>query len=444
MFDEILDGLKEEMIQALCESLCIRSDAQPPEAGKPNGEGVARALAHALEKAARLGFLTKEAEGQYGFAEYGQGEELIAVLGHLDVVPAGDGWSYPPFSGAIDNGKIFGRGALDNKGHVFAALYGLKAIMDSGVELPRRIRLIFGTCEETANFSDMARYAAEEELPVAGFTPDSDFPVIYAEKGVLHVTFSQAFAQDAGEDADVVMESLACGTVVNMVPDKAEATLRVNGHPVALQTRGVSAHGSRPGDGDNACFGMLALLSRQDLPVPMQDAFSFLAHALTEETSGANLGIAMRDEPSGPLTVNLGLLDAGPSYIRGRLDIRYPVTASKDEILSRLEESFAKGGFGIDALNHMEPLYRPVDDSLVETLVRVFAETTGITHAPIATGGGTYARSMPNLLAFGPCFPGGAYAFHQPDENIAIDHLVQLSKIYARAMYELAVKEGRS
>ncbi|MCL2122376.1 MAG: M20/M25/M40 family metallo-hydrolase, partial [Clostridiales bacterium] len=201
---------------------------------------------------------------------------------------------------------------------------------------------------------------------------------------------------------------------------------------------GFSAHGSRPQDGKNACFAMLELLSHQDLPVAMQDAFSFLTYALTHETSGENLGLAMSDEPSGALSVNLGLLEGDSACIRGSLDIRYPVTVSRDQILSTLEESMFKGGFSIESFTNKEALYRPKEDDLVQTLLRVFEEKTGIVHEPISTGGGTYARAMPNILAFGPCFPGDTYAFHQPDESITTDHLLLLSQIYAQAMYELA------
>ena len=435
MFDEALSLQKDDMVRALCTNLRIQSDAQQPEEGKPNGAGVARALEHALRTASQMGFTTKEVDGHFGYVEYGQGEEMVAVLGHLDVVPAGDGWTFPPYAGIIDEQRIYGRGALDNKGPMFAALYGLKAIKDSGVALSKRIRIIFGTSEETT-FADMAYYVTKEELPVAGFTPDSDFPVIYAEKGILHVTFSKTFVES--EDADVVLESLKCGTVINVVPDRAEAVLGVNGQQVCLTSIGQSAHGSRPEDGKNACFALLELLSRQDLPLLMQDAFSFLTHVLAQETAGANLGLALSDEPSGSLTINLGLLEGDATYIRGGLDIRYPVTIPRDQILSTLEDSFSKEGFSIESLSHKPPLYVPKDDDLVETLVRVFRDKTGMAHEPISTGGGTYARAMPNVLAFGPCFPGGDYAFHQPDEHITIDHMLLLSQIYAQAMYELA------
>jgi succinyl-diaminopimelate desuccinylase len=351
------------------------------------------------------------------------------------VVPAGDGWSFPPYAGMIDEGKIFGRGALDNKGPIFAALYGMKAVMDSGIPLKRRIRAVFGTSEETT-FADMAYYVTKEELPVAGFTPDADFPVIYAEKGILHVSFSREFSET--EKTDITLESLKAGNAINMVPDRAEAVLNVGGRQVRLEATGVSAHGSMPQDGKNACFALLELWSHQDLPVVMQDALSFLTYSLIQETAGENLGIAASDEPSGDLSVNLGLLEGNEGYIKGGLDIRYPVTISRDWLLSTLEGAFAKGGFSIDAISHKAPLYVPKDDTLVKILMNVFQEKTGRRDEPVSTGGGTYARAIPNILAFGPLFPDDEYPFHKPDEYIDIDRLVLLSKIYAQAVYELA------
>lgn len=435
MFDEAIDKLKDELIRSLCTNIRIQSDAQPPEPGKPNGPGAAHALEHALRTARQLGFRTKEVDGYAGYAEYGEGEEMVAVLGHLDVVPAGDGWKHPPFAGIIEDGKIYGRGTVDDKGPIFAALYGLKAVMDSGRPLSRRIRIIFGVIEETG-CSDMEYYVNKEELPVSGFTPDASFPVIHAEKGVLNVTFAKEFSP--AESAFVALESLSGGNAVNMVPDKARAVLRLNGRRAELNTVGKSAHGSRPDLGVNACFPMLDLLSRQDLPLEMQDSFAYLAYALGQETRGENLGIACTDEISGPLVVNLGLLEGDKGHIRGSLNIRYPVSADKDKLLAGLSASFAKGGFLIESFSHLPPINEPVDSPLVKTLCRVFAEKTGQNLPPAAIGGASYARSMPHILAFGPQFPQEEDLCHQPNEFISVDRLVLLAKIYAQAMYELA------
>lgn len=435
MFDNALLGLKDEMIQALCTNLRIPSDAQPPQPGKPNGPGVAKALEHALRVADQLGFQTKNVDGYAGYVEYGSGDEMIAVLGHLDVVPAGEGWTYPPYAGMIEDGKIYGRGTVDDKGPMFAALFALKAIKDSGLPLSRRIRIIFGTSEETGS-ADMAYYSTHEELPAAGFTPDAEYPVIHAEKGILNVWFFKEFTDT--EDADITLQKLQAGNALNMVPNKAIAELKLNGEIIKAQTSGVSAHASRPQDGKNAAGPMLDYLSHQDLSLEMQDAFAFLAYSLGQETAGENLGIAMKDEISGDLTVNLGLLEGDMGKIRGGLNIRYPVTVSKDQVLGRLEKGLAKGGFTIESITHTPPLFVEKDHLLVKTLTDVFNKKTGLNLSPLTTGGGTYARSLPNILAFGPRFPEQADLCHQADEYIEISYLIKTAQIMATAMYELA------
>jgi succinyl-diaminopimelate desuccinylase len=435
MFDNALLGLKDELIQALCTNLRIPSDAQPPEPGKPNGPGVAKALEHALRVANQLGFQTKNLDGHAGYAQYGSGDEMIAVLGHLDVVPAGEGWTHPPYAGIIDNDKIYGRGTVDDKGPMFAALFALKAIKDSGLPLSRRVRIIFGTSEETGS-ADMDYYRVHEELPVAGFTPDAEFPVIHAEKGLLNVWFYKEFIKT--ENAAVSLNRLNAGNALNMVPDQATAELKLNGEIIKVNTIGASAHASRPEDGKNAIGPLLDFLSHQDLPLEMQDACSFLAYSLGQETAGENLGIAMKDEVSGALTVNLGLLEGDMDKIRGGLNIRYPVTISKDQVLGRLEKGLAKGGFEIESFTHTLPLHVEKDHQLVKVLMDVFNKKTGLSLSPITTGGGTYARSLPNTLAFGPQFPEQANLCHQADEYIEISYLIKTAQIIATAMYELA------
>lgn len=178
-FDEYIERDQGQLIESVRDLIKIRSVAGEPVEGKPFGEGPASALRLALDTAGRMGFFTKNLDNYIGFAEYGEGKDYIAVLGHVDTVPEGEHWTYPPFSGAMHNGRIFGRGALDDKGPVISALYSLKAIRDSGVPLTRRIRIIFGADEETGDL-DIEHYLSKEKPPVCGFTPDSEFPVVFA------------------------------------------------------------------------------------------------------------------------------------------------------------------------------------------------------------------------------------------------------------------------
>lgn len=178
-----IDQLRDDIIKSTQEICRIRSVESDGKEGMPFGEGVNEALEYALNLSKKLGFKTQNIDGYVGYAEYGEGEDYVAVLGHLDIVPEGDGWIYPPYEAQIHDGKIYARGAVDDKGPIIAALYGLYAIKELGLKLNKKVRIIYGTNEETG-CSDMQYYLKKEKSPVLGFTPDSDFPLIFAEKGI--------------------------------------------------------------------------------------------------------------------------------------------------------------------------------------------------------------------------------------------------------------------
>lgn len=244
-----IEEMKDEIISSLQECIKIQS----VNTGESNAE-IRRALAYTLEVAERLGFESKNIDQKVGYAQYGQGEEMIAVLSHLDVVAAGEGWTYPPFGGEIHDDKIYGRGVLDNKGAAIGALFALKAIADSNVPLSRRIRVIFGTNEETGG-DDIERYKQTEELPVMGFTPDAEYPVIFAEKGMIKAVFSKQINQ---EKEPVVLKEFTGGEAPNIVPSYASAVISKNGEIInRLEAVGITAHGSTPEKGKNAIVDLL-------------------------------------------------------------------------------------------------------------------------------------------------------------------------------------------
>ena len=219
--EQEVERAKDQLVSTLQDLLAIRSIEGPASDGQPFGPDVAQALDIALKAAADLGFATVNLDGYVGYAEYGNGEEYVAVLGHLDVVPEGGGWTYPPYGGEIHDGKLYGRGTIDDKGPTLAALFGLAAIKALALPLSRRVRIIFGTNEETGS-KDMQYYAKQEKPPVAGFTPDAAFPVIHAEKGGCKFVLAK---QLSGQTAPVCLLALNAGERVNIVPDYAEATV---------------------------------------------------------------------------------------------------------------------------------------------------------------------------------------------------------------------------
>jgi len=445
---------KDQIINSVQENVRIPSVQAEAKAGAPFGEGVRRSLEHALHTAEKLGFRTSNLDNYIGWAEYGEGDEMIAVLGHLDVVPEGDGWSCDPYGGILRDGKIMGRGTTDDKGPSIAALYAMAALRDSGLPIRRRIRVLLGCNEETGS-ADISYYLSHGgEIPVMGFTPDGEYPVINGEKGIITVCFKTSYHQTA----ELQLLSIQGGTAPNVVPGHASAEFCCpaemvgkiihNPQPNILFTEtkegfrmeafGQSAHGSTPELGQNA-IGLL-LIAMKDLPLSeaLAKKIRFLAECIGMETDGTSAGISLHDAVSGNLSLNLGRIDGNGDSMTLWINYRYPVTFTYDDCAPKLNGCFSEAGFEILREGCKDKLYIPEDSELVTKLMKVYREQTGRREPPKCIGGGTYAKSIPNLLAFGPIFPGDELCEHKPDEYITIDSLLKNTQIIAHAMYELA------
>lgn len=447
-------ALQQPLITCLQENLRIPSVQGEAEEGAPYGIDVRRSLDHVQKTAQQLGFRTENVDNHLLWCEYGQGEEMVAVLGHLDVVPAGDGWTCDPYGGEIRDGKIWGRGTTDDKGPSIAALFALAALRDSGLPIRRRIRLLFGCNEETGS-ADVKYYLANGgEIPVMGFTPDGEYPVINGEKGIINATFSREYQQSG----DLRLIQIQGGTAPNVVPASAWAKLGCSeelagrivntqipnvrftaaDYGVFVQAEGISAHGSTPGEGENAIGRLLLALDQLPFQGEAADAIHFLATALGMETNGKSAGIYLHDDVSGELTLNLGTLNADAHRMSLKINYRYPVTKAYADCGPAFNALFSHAGFTLDSEVHKAKLYIPEDSQLVSTLLSVYKAQTGLDGKPKCIGGGTYAKMLPNTLAFGPIFPGDEIREHKPDEYIEISSLMKNAQIIAAAMYAMA------
>jgi len=456
-----IDEMKNELIKSTQEILKFKSVEGEAKEGMPFGEEVGKCLEYALKASEELGFKTVNLDGYVGYAEYGQGEDYVAVLGHLDVVPEGDGWIYPPYGAEIHDGKIYARGTMDDKGPIMAALYGLKAIADLGLPLSKRVRIIYGTNEETGS-KELEYYLEREKPPVAGFTPDAEYPIIYAEKGITIFDVVKELKVKSKED--IVVKYIKGGQRANMVPDYCEAKLAVKDAEVIIKAAeafvketgydikvevidnivivksvGVSAHGSVPHLGKNGIMQMLAFLGT--LSLGNNDAaefINFFNKYVGMETHGEAFGVGLEDEASGKLSFNAGVINVDEDKASMTLNLRYPVTYKLEDMINPFNARLEGTGMEIKNLDHQGPLYFPEDHSLIKTLQRVYKEQTGDEPKLLAIGGGTYAKEMPNIVAFGPIFPGKPDLDHQANEYIEIDDLILNAKIYAHTIYELA------
>lgn len=405
-----------EMIEALQKLVSFQSIAKDEGPEYPYGKEVCGAKEYVLELAKSFGMRAEDVPGKYAYIEIGEGPRLIGILSHLDVVPAGDGWTQDPFGGEIVDGKIYGRGTTDDKGPTIAVLYAMKALKEK-TTLPARIRLILGQTEENGEWRDIEAYTDAEEIPECGFTPDGDFPAIQNELGamVFRVQMPQSgFLQGEG------------GTAPNMVPARA----RVKTEFGTYEASGKACHGCAPWLGLN---GISELVEKVYQAEPENRFLRMYADLIGKTIYGEKLGIAAEDE-SGKLTLNVGLFEVRDETATLMVDIRYPAKKNPDEISGSLVRQFSSYGASCECVYHVRPLYTPSDSPVLGALLSAYREVTGDDSRPISIGGGTYAKAMPNMVAFGPNFPGHENREHMEDEYILVEDFLKLEEIYERAL----------
>lgn len=429
-FEEYFDAHFDEILSDLNELISIESAAAAPLEYRPYGQGSADALAWA--------FKFMEEKVKMHTVNYGnyvvKGEcdintpPVLAVLAHLDTVPAGEGWSYPPYRLTADGENLYGRGTIDDKGPAIAAMWAAKAIRD--LEIPvKNFALVFGGGEEVGDEKDIEEYAKNNGgFPPMVFTPDGSFPVLNCEKGMIHLTFSAPFA-------DGFIKSINGGTVINAIPDKCSVTYSEKDAPTAVMYSGKSAHGSRPENGDNAVTKFLAEYAENRGDNPMLCSLAKLfPHG---EFDGSSCGMGFSDEVSGRMSCALTMLNTNGSRLCGGVDIRFPIDRTYGEIRGIITEKLAEAGFEIDECSGMEPHYVSADTPLVKTLLEVYEDIKGEKGECIAEGGVTYVHNIPGGVAFGAEFPWENNNMHGADEHISVETFKYNLNMYANAIVRL-------
>lgn len=448
LVDTIIERDRDKLIASLQASIRIPSTEGTPEEGAPFGRQVKKALDHALETARGLGLEAVDHEGYVGCVELGEGEEMLGVICHLDVVPEGTGWIHPPYGAVIENGIMYGRGTLDDKGPAFAAIYALAAIKEAGIALKRRIRVILGTNEET-NWGCMDYYRAHLEAPTLAFTPDGEYPVVNSEKGILHTTFTHHFPSNI---------KVKAGTRPNVVPGRTEAFVPVCEEAVKqaidacglddftfeteavkggtnLTVIGLDAHASMPEAGRNSMQAAFAVLDKLGIPGEDGEMISRIHEAFGMGLHGESMGLDVTDA-SGRLTLNPGVIywnEDGIAYLK--IDVRHPISLSAEDVKAAQTKAL---GMPICHIHQQDGLFVPAESELVSKLLDVYAERSGHRLAPLAIGGGTYARAFKNAVAFGCEIPGHPSPVHMPNELISIEDLMFNAHMIADAMLALA------
>ena len=444
--DSIIKQNKEEMIKNLKKLVSYKSIASDPQENAPFGIENAKCLKEALQMAEKYEFRTKNLDNYCGYAEIGEGDKIIGIAGHLDVVPEGNGWKTDPFCATIKENKIYGRGVSDDKGAVVASMLALKIIKDLNIPLNKRIRLIMGCAEETG--SDCMKYYVEKEGHFdIGFTPDGTFPCIYGEKGHIRARF---------KSANTSILDIKGGTVDNAVCDKCTIEIKrdtyskellenyFNNNDITfdikeendldiIEVNGIAAHASRPHLGKSAITYLMKGLKESGYVDEFVDYYCERFDFLND---GSGFGIKCSDE-YGELTCVNGKIYMENETIIGSLDIRVPVTLESNDIVKKLNAIGDKRA-NIEIIKFTVSTYFPIDSEIVQKLLKVYQEVTGDRkNMPITMGGGTYAKTLKNCIAFGCGFPNVNNKIHEANEYVDIKELMLQVKLYVHAILEL-------
>lgn len=464
-FDRILEGYHDEMCMELQKLLKEKTVASAPVKGAPFGEAVGSALFKIVELGKKKGFEYMDFDGYASEINLGNGSESVGIVSHIDVVPEGEGWTCDPFGGEIIDGRIYGRGAVDDKGPLIAAFYACLALKESGFTLQKKVKHIIGTDEETGRFDCIKYYKQHAEVPSCGIVPDSWFPAVYAEKGFVNYRFVREITnKDAG---DITLLSMKGGDAYNIVAPEAYAEFRATaegikmlkeafnafvkeekeasgeindtGDGLQIRFQGKAAHASVPEDGVNAISALLRFLEGVTFyPEDLCSTIHHLANVIGHDSQGAGLGISYCDH-TGHLTNNVGMISMDQNQLEVKLNLRCPVTTNMDDLYTQLTTVADQGAMRFDLVGYNPHYYIEPDNENLQMLVKIYREVTGETESkPKAHGGGSYARILDGFIPFGPSFQNEPLFFHKQDEYITRERLLLLSKIYVRALYELA------
>lgn len=453
-------GKEKLLVEAVSRLVSIDSVEGEPAPGAPFGPGPAAALKEALAIAEEWGLTAENHEGYVGTADLNGGEDALHILGHLDVVSPGEGWTVTqPYAPKLVDGLLYGRGADDDKGPIIASLLAMKAVKDLGVPLKRNCKVIMGTNEESGS-GDIAWYFARHPYAPATFSPDAGFPVINTEKGGFRPTFARNWpAQEAlprvswlhgGIRGNILPGDASAGVEGLTMHDIQPVARDITAHTgikfsfahedgvTVIRARGEASHAAWPEGGNNAITGLVALLCALPLgPGGCKDALNDLNALLPHgDCKGRALGIAQEEPVAGPLTVAFSLLEVTGTGLKGYFDSRVPLCATEENCLNVARAAFEARGFAFEG-KQGAPHHVPADSPFIKTLLKRYGEYTGLKGECLSTGGGTYVHDIPGGVAFGCSLPGFDTHLHGPDERVRISDLMLSAKLFTHIIVDM-------
>ena len=427
--------------------VAINSVEGEPLPGKPFGEGPARALAEGLKIAQELGLDAVNCDNYIGYAQIGEGEDYLATITHLDVVPVGEGWKEDPFTMREREGWIIGRGVMDDKGPSVLCLYALKYLKDQKIPLRWPVRALLGANEETG-MGDVEYYLANYKAPLFCFSPDANFPLCNGEKGI---TRGRMIAKVPLEN----IVDIRGGFVSNAIPDKAEAWIRADRVEPApgvtvereetglwhLTAAGVGGHASLPEGTVNAIGVLVRAILDQGLAGEQEAKFLRAVADLVSNSDGSGVGVQADDGLFKPLTIVGSMIGVENGRMVQTYDSRFPTNTSGEKIASILRARYGEV-LEVETDREAPPFYMSLDKPEVQVCIKAYNSITGENAEPYTIGGGTYARDFPNAVSFGPEHPERpapdfAGPIHGVDEAASKEWLLEALKVYILALIEL-------
>jgi len=449
----------DEMIKDLGRIISVKSVKSQAAAGAPYGKGSRASIDLARAMLERRGYAVSMYKDMIISADIGPGFPKMGILAHLDVVPEGEGWDSDPFEMVIKNGRIYGRGATDNKGPSVAAMYAMYCANDLCPELRHGFRLLLGSGEE-CGCEDITQYLAENKPPAHVFTPDAEYPIVNVEKGRLAPFFEAYWERDTSLPRIV---SLIGGKTLNVVPNRAEAVIEGfslddvlgfcsdfsaatgasisavdDGGRLLVVSEGVATHAAMPQHGVNAQTALIKMLS--SMPFASSKGFEYI-RALNRlfphgDYLGKAFGIAMSDQIAGELTLSFGVIRFSEYELSGNFDSRTPACADDVDLPGMTRSAFEREGFLVKSLSTTKAHHTPEGDPFVQTLLGIYEHYTGRPRNCLAVGGQTYVHSIPGGVAFGCAMPGAGNNIHGANEFISIEDLLVSAKMFAHAILE--------
>ena len=417
-------------LNTLKELISFKSCNQTATENAPFGLENKKALEFFLNTANQMGFETKNYDNYIGEVIFGEGQE-IGIIGHLDVVPIGLGWESDPFTLTEKEDKLYARGISDDKAPLLSCLFALKELKESGISPKRKFRLIAG-CDEETGWRDVAYLKTKTTLPEYGFSPDGNFPLSYAEKGMYEITFTVPVSFS--------IKSIKGGTVVNAVCDYAQASVSDNfveddlikkyglslKNDNVIESFGKAAHGSTPHLGKNAIKPLLEYLCEkgEDLSRVVDVLFCDV------------LEVGKMQNEQGFVTFSPDLISLENGVLKITCDCRIPAPFTIDEVMAK----FNSCGLAVSVKERHPPVMVEKNGFFVQTLLDAHDSVLNVKSEPLSMGGSTFARAFNKGCAFGPAFNGYENNIHDANENESKENLITAYKIYKKAIFDLATK----